>query len=85
MNNAENALAVNNRKTAIPWVIETPGGFLRRKKRLKISAEEVAVIDGAALIITINASKGHYMGISQGNWVRFYPLEVKKLTFRLRN
>lgn len=42
-------------------------------------------IDGALLIFTLNASKARYMGISQGHWCRFYPLEVKELTSRLKN
>jgi hypothetical protein len=77
MNSVKNALTLNNRKPAILWIIETPGFF--RNRKLKILAEGVT-IDGAALLITINAQKGLRMGIAAGSWFRFYPEATKQFS-----
>jgi hypothetical protein len=76
--NALESTGINNRKPAISWVIETPGFF--RNRKLRIFAEEVVIIDGAALLITLNAQKGFKMGIAAGSWTRFYPEATKQFS-----
>jgi len=58
-----NALKLNDRKPAIPWIIETPGFF--RKRRLKILAERIDITPFGDLLITLDTFQERYIGLSR--------------------
>jgi hypothetical protein len=67
--NGQNALDLSPPKKST-WTIEVPGFF--RKKRLKILAESIMLLPSGDISVTLDSSKGHYMGISRGHWRAFY-------------